>query len=319
MRIALWDMATGHRERLRQYLSPDDEFVDVPPAPTQPADLDVLIASRYVAADRDRARYRLMQVPGAGLDKIDFAIVRPEATVCNAYEHEQPIAEYVFAAILDFTVGYGALTRRIPELGWAGAYLSRAPHGEAAGRTVGLIGLGHIGKAIARRAKAFDMTVMAVTGTRHNAADDVDWLATSDRLHEMLERADFVVVACPLNDATRGMLGKAEFKRMKPTAVLINVARAEIAREQDLYEALSTGVIGGAVLDAWYQYPQSKDDPVEPSRFPLAALDNVRVTAHSSAWTDGVWERRCRLFGENIRRLKAGEPLLNVVRAPLRP
>jgi phosphoglycerate dehydrogenase-like enzyme len=221
------------------------------------------------------------------------------------------------AAVLDHAMGFTSLTRRIPDLGWAGAYLSRAPHGEAAGKTLGLIGLGHIGKAVARRARAFDMKVMAITGTRHNAADDVDWIATADRLDEMLAAADYVVVACPLNDATRGMLGAAQFRRMKRDALLINVARAEIAREADLYEALATGTIGGAVLDAWYVYPKDKADKVEPSRFAFGSLANVQMTAHSAAWTDGVWARRCTLFAENIRRLEAGRPLLNVVRAPL--
>ena len=163
------------------------------------------------------------------------------------------------------------------------------------------------------------MTVMAVTASRRASAPDVDWIATSDRLGELLAQSDYVVLACPLTEATRGMLSMRQLKQMKPTAVLINVARAEIADEADLYAALKDGVIAGAVLDAWYRYPTSATDEVTPSRFPFGDLANVRMTPHSAAWTDGIWKRRCVVFGDNIARLRAGEPLLNVVRAPLAP
>ena len=317
MRIALFDLARQHRDTLAANLAPGDEIVALPDAPADAVAVDVAIASRFAAPEAARVRYRMLQAPGAGVDKIDFAVVMPEAWVCNAYEHEGPIAEYVFAAMLEATVGFTALTRLMPDKGWAGAYFSRAPHGELAGKTIGILGLGHNGQAIARRAKAFDMTVMAIAARRRDSAPDVDWMATPERLGELLERADFLVPACPLSDATRGMIGAAELKRMKPTAVFINVARAEIAVEADLFEALKSGAIAGAVLDPWYRYPASPTDRVEPSRFPFASLANVRVTPHAAAWTDGLWDRRCAFFARNIARLSAGEAPLNIVRAPL--
>lgn len=315
MRIALWDIAALQKGRM-QALLPDDEFVDVPAEPPRPLDVDVVIASRFAAKDTNRARFRLLQLPGAGTDKIDFSALPGEPWVCNAFEHETPIAEYVFAAILDHALGFGALTNEIPKRGWAGAYFNRAPHGEVAGRTLGLVGLGHIGRQIARRAKAFDMPVMATTATRRESEPNVNWLETSDRLAELLAQSDFVVLACPLNDSTRGMISARELGLMKPTALLINVARAEIVVEQDLYEALENGVIAGAVLDAWYRYPTSSNDPVEPANFPFGDLPNARMTAHSAAWTEDVWERRSKVFADNIARLRDGRPLLNVVRAP---
>jgi phosphoglycerate dehydrogenase-like enzyme len=316
MQVALFDIATPLADRIRPYLTADDVIVDVPASPDAPVPVDVLIASRFAAKEAARVTCRLLQAPGAGTDKIDFALVAPEATICNAYEHEVPIAEYVFAAILDHALGYGAMTRQIADKGWGGAYYSRPAHGEVAGQTIGIIGLGHIGAAIARRAKAFDMAVMAVTASRREGAAHVDWIATSDRLFELLTRSDYVVVACPLTDTTRGMLSMRQFKAMKPSALLINVARAEIAEEADLYTALKDGLIAGAVLDAWYRYPTSANDAVTPSRFPFDQLANVRMTPHSAAWTDGIWQRRCVVFGDNIARLRAGEPLLNVVRPP---
>ena len=208
------------------------------------------------------------------------------------------------------------MTRRIPDVGWGEAYFSRPVRGEVAGKVVGLVGLGHIGAAIARRAKAFDMTVMAITASQRESAPDVDWLATADRLGEMLAAADFVVLACPLTEQTRGMLAMPQFRQMKNTALLVNVARAEIAREEDLFEALRDGVIGGAVIDAWYRYPSSKNDRVAPGNSPFEMLPNVLMTPHSAAWTDELWQRRCAVFASNVERLRAGQPLLNVVRAP---
>lgn len=316
MRIALADLAKNQRARLQPLLAAGDELVDFDAVPGGSNDIDVLIASRLSAEDAARTRVRLLQVPGAGLDKIALDAVPPDAWICNAYEHEAPIAEYVLAAMLEAVVDLPALARQIPEKGWTGAYFSRQPHGELFGKTVGLVGLGHIGAAVAARARAFGMRVMAIVSRPRSSAPDVDWIATDKRLGEMLAAADFVVLACPLNEATRGMIGARELAAMKPGAVLINVARAEVVAEDDLYAALKTGRIG-AVLDPWYAYPSGPGDTGRaPSRHPFGELPNVKMTAHSAGWTDGVWARRCRLFAENIRRLGAGEALLNVVRAP---
>ncbi|MBN8995327.1 MAG: phosphoglycerate dehydrogenase [Rhizobiales bacterium] len=317
MRIALSDLARNQRGRLQQLLAASDELVDFDAVPGGSNDVDVLIASRLGPEEAARVRVRLLQVPGAGTDKIALDAVSPDTWICNAYEHEAPIAEYVLAAMLEATVNLPALARQIPDKGWAGAYFSRRPHGELLGRTVGLVGLGHIGAAVAARAKAFGMRVMAVVSRPRAGAPDVDWIGTADRLGEMLAAADFVVLACPLTEATHGMIGAKELAAMKPEALLINVARAEVADEAALYEALQAGGIGGAVLDPWYAYPSGPEDAsAQPSRYPFGELPNVKMTAHSAGWTDGVWARRCRLFAENIRRLGAGEALLNVVQAP---
>jgi phosphoglycerate dehydrogenase-like enzyme len=315
MRIALFDLARTQKDKLRALLPASDEFVDLAELATAPVDVDVLIASRFAESDASRVRFRLLQAPGAGVDKIAMHAIPQSAWICNVYEHEGPIAEYVFSAMLEATVNFSALARQIPEKGWAGAYFSRQPHGELAGKTVGIVGLGHIGSAVARRAKAFDMRVMAVAARKRDSAPDVDWIATPDKLGELLDQSDFVVLAAPLNDATRGAIDASGLARMKNTAILINIARAEIVVEQDLYEALRDGRIGGAVLDPWYAYPASIDDSqARPSRLPFETLPNVRMTAHSAAWTNGVWERRCPVFAKNIELLRSGKTPINVVR-----
>ena len=99
---------------------------------------------------------------------------------------------------------------------------------------------------------------------------------------------------------------------MKPTAVLVNVARAEIVDEEALYQALRRGAIAGAILDVWYRYPTGAG-PTLPSRLPFHELGNVLMTPHVSGWTEGMLEARAEVIAENIRRVARGEPPLNLV------
>jgi phosphoglycerate dehydrogenase-like enzyme len=128
-----------------------------------------------------------------------------------------------------------------------------------------------------------------------------------------LAEADFVVIACPLTDGTCGLLNSRTLRIMKRSAVLINVSRAEVADEADLYAALEAGVIAGAFLDVWYCYPTGAEEAVPPSRFPFHALPQVYATPHSCAWSTALPYRRYAVVAENIRRHATGEPLLNLV------
>jgi phosphoglycerate dehydrogenase-like enzyme len=173
-----------------------------------------------------------------------------------------------------------------------------------------------MGRATARRAKAFGMRVMAIARTRRDLDPPPDWLGEPAQLPTLLETADFVVVACPLTEATRGMIGPLELARMKLDAVLINVARGPIVDEDALYRALSTRTIRGAVLDTWYRYPGPGDPDLHPSRHPFHELDNVIMTPHCSGWTEGLMERRFAVIADNIERLRDGRAPLNQVHPP---
>jgi len=162
--------------------------------------------------------------------------------------------------------------------------------------------MGHIGREVARVSAAFDLRILSLR-SRHSNAE----------LETLLAESDFVVIACPLTDKTRGMIGGAELAKMRPTASLINIARGEIVEEAALFEALRDRKIRSAAIDVWYQYPKDGAER-QPSRFPFGELDNVILTPHSSAWTDRVVSLRFRDIAANIDRLAAGEPLVNVVR-----
>ena len=263
------------------------------------------------------ARLKLVQVPGAGLDRIDRSALPAGTALANAYNHEVGIAEYVMGAMLalsrDLCRLDAALRRGRWESPWVPGAEPPPTWPELAGKTLGILGYGRIGQELARRARAFDMTIWAMRQrvTREDA-HGLAFLGGPEALDEILKRADYLAITLPLTEATRGLLGGRELGLMKPTAVLVNVARALIVDEDALYRALRQGTIAGAALDVWYRYP-TNGEPAFPSRHPFHELPNVLATPHVSGWTEGTMEGRARLVAENIGRVARGEPVANIV------
>ncbi|WP_144631545.1 2-hydroxyacid dehydrogenase [Bordetella genomosp. 13] len=316
MRIEIVGLHAGHAPRLQQLLG-NDYQVEGRAAFAATGDIgaDVVIANSIAPRDARRIRGRLVQVPGAGVDQVAVADLPSSSWVCNVHGHEVPIAEFVIHAILEHALTPWAYPAVLDEDAWPRAYARRAMHGEAAGRTVVIVGYGHIGQEVARRARALDMNVVALTrGGQGDPAHGVRHRPVA-ALHDVLPSADVLVLCCPLNDATRGLIGHEALARMPPDALLVNVARAEVVDEQALYDALRERRLGRAALDVWYRYPAPGGAPTAPASLPLHSLPNVRGTPHISAMTPGLLDRRYRFMAENIRRLQSGEPLENVVRA----
>jgi phosphoglycerate dehydrogenase-like enzyme len=179
------------------------------------------------------------------------------------------------------------------------------------GQTVGIVGYGHIGREVAKRCKAFDMRVMALSRTKRDEPGLVDWYGTTDELDTLLQESDFVVVTAPLSEETRGMIDRDAFNRMKPDAVICNVGRGPVIDEAALYEALSTKRIRGGIIDVWYVYPSKKDPNPWPSKFPFQKLDNIIMSPHNSAWSNEMSDRRWAFVAANLDRFARGEELEN--------
>jgi len=324
MKILMIGEAAKHRETLLAHLPTGIEVVGLPrdAATTSNHDAcichdDVLITLRYTRRDSVIPKFSLLHVPGAGLDGIDFSSLPDDATVCNVYEHETPIAEYVMVAMLDHEIGYSRMRADFNNKRWPDLYRARIPHGELSGKTLGLIGYGRIGREVAKRAKAFGMKVIAANRSAFtNGREYLDQGLPMNALGQLLTDSDYVVIACPLSDSTRGLIDTSALTKMHRNSVLINVSRAEIVDQKALYDALSNGRIGGAVLDVWWQYPVTESDYPEPAQYPFDRLPNVYPTAHSSAWTMHLPQRRYRAIAKNIRRLMQAIPLDNVVHSP---
>jgi phosphoglycerate dehydrogenase-like enzyme len=307
-------------EPVRRHLTTPSEIIVVPNEAdiiSRLAEVDVLVTMALTdEIGRVATRLKLVQVPGAGLDRIDRSALPTGAALANVYGHETGIAEYVIAAMLTLTREFARLDAALRVGEWKSQWAigSQPPPvwPELAGRTVGILGYGRIGRAVAHRARAFNMNICAIRRNLGGVEHDPAVLGGPDMMDEVLRRSDYVVIAMPATTDTIGSIDRRQLRLMKSTAVLINVSRAEIVEEDTLYEALAQRSIAGAALDVWYRYPR-QPGPTAPATRPFNELPNVLMTPHVSGWTDGMLEARAKLIAENIRRVAHGETPLNLV------
>lgn len=256
---------------------------------------------------------KLYQIPFTGFDWLHPEDVPKGCAVCNAFGHEIAIAEYVMAALLDWEIGLSRSNHRFRTHGWEGRVAGIGPnHGEVHGKTLGIVGYGHIGRETAARAAAFRMRTIAVTRTARPAPAPLERLQTMDGLDDLLAESDYVLITLPLSPETRGLMDYERIARMKPNGVLINVGRANVIDEEALYRSLAENVIGGAIIDVWYAYPTPDDPDRPPSKFPVQELDNLIMTPHNSARSGAARLRRWEVVARNLDHLARGETLENI-------
>jgi len=259
-------------------------------------------------------RLKLFQIPWTGFDFTAPAKMPPGVPVANTYEHESSIAEYVILGMLEWQIGLRHLDAEFRTKGWGGYPVGRAPsHGEIRGRTLGIVGYGHIGHEAAVRANAFGMRSIGIRRSARPCPPELDWLGQPDRLDDLLAQSDFVLIACDMNDQTIGLINTARLAAMKPTGVIINVARGRIIDQDALYEALAERRIGGAIIDTWYNHYAAGEAAVWPCNRPFQDLDNVILSGHRSAITEEMHDRRWRFVAKNCARIERGEAPENIV------
>lgn len=185
----------------------------------------------------------------------------------------------------------------------------RITHGELAGLTCGIVGLGNSGADLVHKARAFHMRVLGMRRDVSIPVEGVDKLYGPGQLLQMLPECDFVVMTAPLTPQTTGMFGAAEFRAMKGTAFYVCISRGAIAQDPALQQALEQGWIAGAGLDAHSVEPLPPDSP-------FWTLPNTIITPHNGATTVQTRRRGVAIFADNLRRFLAGEPLVNLVDKP---
>ncbi|MGD1092180.1 MAG: D-2-hydroxyacid dehydrogenase [Bryobacteraceae bacterium] len=250
-------------------------------------------------------RVRWVHTLWAGVDKsLSPEIIQSPAPFTNGRGvFAIPLGEWAISAMLHFSYQHRRLIRDQEEERWA-AFDTDGLYG----KTLGIVGYGEIGKAIAERAKPFGMRIIALRRRPELSAGDplLDASYPNAKINQMMSESDFVALAAPVTPETRGMVGKEQIAAMKPSAVIINVGRGPVLDETSVIEALEAGKIRGAGLDVFTTEPL-------PAGHPFYRLKNVLLSPHCADRTPGWQDRAVDCFLENFSRFQKGEPLNNVV------
>ncbi|MFH1574147.1 MAG: D-2-hydroxyacid dehydrogenase [Acidobacteriota bacterium] len=271
----------------------------------QAPDCEVLMGHFQPAVCAAAPQLRWVQSFSAGMDNFLFPeVVQREVVVTNmAGLYASQGGEHAWALLLALTRGIPQAVRAQERREWRGGSAI-----ELAGGTLGVIGLGGFGWETARRAAGYDMTVLALDPVRRDRPREIAELRlpTRENLHDLLRRADAVVIACPRTPETYHLIGPEEFAVMKTTAYLVNVTRGGIVDEDALVDALRDGQISGAGLDVCEQEPLPADSP-------LWEAPNLLLTAHRAGASQHRPRKVCEFFCQQLERYLKGQPLLNVV------
>jgi phosphoglycerate dehydrogenase-like enzyme len=235
-------------------------------------DTEILISNKFTRAYRECShRLRLLQTPGAGLDKVDFAAIPPGVRVCQSFGHGLSIAEHVIMVMLVLIRRLYHVDRNLRKGKWISPQLDPAVGllETLCGKTVVILGTGEIGTVVAEKCLAFGMRTVGFnrTGTSAGAGFKEVWPISG--LLPNISRADVLVVAVPLDASTRGLIGAGEIDAMKTGAYLVNVARGPVVDEESLFRALSQKRLAGAAIDVWYDYPPPRGKRPCPVPFPI--------------------------------------------------
>ena len=251
-------------------------------------------------------RVRWIHSRSAGLEQVLFPeLVESEIILTNGGGVFSPsLGEFVLAAILYFAKDFRRLIRNQMNSIWEPFDVAMI-----SGQTLGIVGYGSIGRAVAARARALEMKVLAL---RRRVAQQpkedllIDRVYGSEQRLEMLSRCDYILVTLPLTEQTKGLIASAEFAVMKKNAVLINIGRGPTIDERALIEALLENRIRGAAVDVFDQEPL-------PRGHPFYSLENVLLSPHCADHTSGWLDNAMRFFLAQLARFRHGETLLNIV------
>ncbi|MBT34680.1 MAG: hypothetical protein CMP15_00295 [Rickettsiales bacterium] len=278
-------------------------------------DADVFITTRWPKKKINAPKLKLIQIPAAGFDNIHFESVPKGCRVSNTFEHEVPIAEYCLLAMLEAEINLNKMSAQLKKGNWNGYFSSSSFHGELFNKNLGILGYGHIGKEIAKRAKAFNMNISCVVRNidKYKSNKYINFISIKN-IKKEINKFDYLIIACPLNNETKNLINFNLMKNMNKNSVIINIARGPIINEADLYKVLKNKIIRAAVIDVWYNYPKNNvTKKLYPSKYPLHKLDNITFSPHSSAWSSQLWERRFKFVCENLENLYNNKRIKNIV------
>jgi D-2-hydroxyacid dehydrogenase (NADP+) len=308
-----WNAPTWFPMRLQQEF-PQVNIVNLPDykrVAEEIVDAEIAIAWSIKPEQITAAKkLRWIHSPAAAVHQLMFPeLVNSEIVLTNAREvHGPVVAEHVIALVFALAKKIPASVRLQEKHVWGQQILwDEIPRiREVAGATLGIIGLGSIGRPVVKSAKALGMRVIAVREHPEKGSEGADVVLGMAQVQELFRQADYIVLAAPVTDSTKAIANAERLALMKPDACLINVGRGPLVDEPALATALREKKIGGAALDVFPKEPLAADSP-------LWEVPNLLITPHTAALTDKLWERHYALFSENLRRYLKGDSLLAVV------
>jgi phosphoglycerate dehydrogenase-like enzyme len=312
--LPIWRLPQGYFERIRRAAARGFDL-DVPQSEAGLLkvlpEAEVLFAWGLAQRHAPLAtRLRWLHTPLSGVDRVlNPELQKADIQVTSSRGvNSVAVAEHTFGMILALTRGIAQAARAQKERRWiqTDLYGRRPPLGELHGQILGIYGLGEIGQELASRARAFGLRVWGVSRTGRRAPRDVEKLLPASRADVLVRNADVLVLALPLTPATQGIVGERLLRRMKTTAILVNIGRGGLVQEPALVRALREDWITGAALDVFATEPL-------PQTSPLWDLPNVVLTPHVAGTHPDYMARSADLFLENLKLYLAGRPLLNVV------
>ena len=319
-RPTVWLMRNYHDPKIEAFLSEHFEVIVRQSNVTPPheeivkmaAECDGFLPEGIDPIDAEvldnASRLKIIADRSVGTDNVDIpAATRNGVLLTNTPGILQDAcADMTFALLLSYARQVTRSDRAIRAGKWK--VFDQTPYLglDAYNKTLGIFGFGGIGQKVAKRAAGFDMRVIYYSRTRRPEAEaelGAEWAGDMDTL---LKESDYLCLHCPLTDETRGVIGEAEFALMKPSAVLVNMARGAVVQQQALYEALAANVIAGAAIDVCDPEPIAIDDP-------LLTLDNLVITPHIGSASAATFTAMGMMAARSIVAALTGEPVKNMV------
>ncbi|MDF9747503.1 D-2-hydroxyacid dehydrogenase [Natrinema salsiterrestre] len=268
------------------------------------ADADVLVTHRLPEGVPEAAAdLEWIQALSAGTDFYDYDALTDRGVALTTVSgiHAKPIGQQVLGYLLHFERRFDRAVAQQQRREW-----KRYTGGELGDRTVGIVGVGAIGSQVADYCRPFDPRVIGTKRDPTDAPDAVDEIYGPDGLETVLTESDYLVLACPLTDETRGLIDADALATLRDDAILVNIARGAVVDQPALVDALEADELGGAALDVFEEEPL-------PEESPLWDRGDVLVTPHVAGSTPHYWERCADVFVRNYERFREGEALENRV------
>ena len=275
-------------------------------------EVEVTIGGTFTKEDLEQAKkLKLIQIPFAGVDKLDFDLYRDyqDIYICNIHTNRAAVAEHAFSLILALAKNIVTNDRDLRMGKWHG-FSTKEPTIQLQGKSLGIVGLGSIGWEIAKIGHTLGMKVFALKRKIEEKdlekKNVLEFLGEKKDLEKVIKESDFIVVAVPLTQETKGLIGEKELKLMKGK-YLINISRGAVIDEEALFKSLKEGNLAGAAIDTWYQYPTSEQRKVFPSKYDFHKLDNIVMSPHTAGYTDRALEENIKSVFDNIVKIYFGE------------